>query len=508
MPRAARPKATPDERAATDPARLPGGRTGPAKRSRRKVAPDPEPPAGEGTGVNGHDEGNLASLVMLPSTPRLPEDMVRWEKKIVRPGGQPATLVVTAGRGLSLPRGSDNDVMVALINLYVEQGAPDDGWVSTSAYELLHAMNADTGGSQYAQLGEALTRLHSTRFEITDGWYEAKKARYTTRSFMPLSSVIRTGRDAAGAQGLDGRSVLRIRLDDAITESIRAGYIKPLDMQLYQALDADASRALYRFLDVEFDRLRVMRGAQQPTRAGEAPLTYTALAEDLAANLGIMAARFDKVQQTLRRVNAELVAKGYLSDVTEAGRGRKMTMSYTLRYVPANEAEPAPDPEIMHLLLDEGIFSRPAERFARALGEGVRDVLARFRIARAARELADPGAYLARMLTQAVQDLDASPRAPRTSAPVKKSAAKKTAPPEPLLVPPPTPESVLSGFRMARLARLGLTLEEQDALLGRVHAGQVDLGVLRTLFTRMDMTADAAALRGAVQELRDLFTGA
>ena len=103
MPRAARPPAAPDDRATTPPASAPTARTSAAKRGRRKVAP--EPPAGEGACVNGHDEGNLASLVMLPSTPRLPEDMVRWEKKIVRPGGQPATLVVTAGRGLSLPRG-------------------------------------------------------------------------------------------------------------------------------------------------------------------------------------------------------------------------------------------------------------------------------------------------------------------------------------------------------------------------------------------------------------------
>jgi plasmid replication initiation protein len=452
--------------------------------------------------VNGHDEGNLASLVMLPSTPRLPEDMVRWEKKIVRPGGQPATLVVTAGRGLSLPRGSDNDVMVALINLYLDQGAPDDGWVSTTAYELLKSMNLANGGQQYQALRDALDRLHSTRFEITDGWYEAKKARYTTRSFMPLSSVIRTGSDPAGGKGLDGRSVLRIRLDDAITESIRAGYIKPLDMQLYQALEADASRALYRFLDVEFDRLRVLRGTQRPAPKSDAPLTYTALAEDLAANLGIVAARFDKVQQTLRRVNAELVAKGYLSDVTEAGRGRKMTMSYTLRLMPA-AADPAPDPALVRLLLDAGIYSLPAERFVRALGEEVRDVIDRFRKAQAARPLTDPAAYLARMLTQAVKDLDAAP----VTRPVGPSSAAtpRRAPPEPLLVPPPTPETVLSGFRMAKLTRLGVSVEEQDALLGRARLGDVDLGALRALFTRMDMTADPAALTVALEELRGLL---
>lgn len=466
----------------------------------RTAKPRVPAPARPDDSVKGHDEKNFATLVMMPTAPRVPPDLIRWEKRIVRPGGHVATLTVTAAGGHVVPHGADNDVMVALINLYVEQGAPDDRWVQTTAHELLLTMNSAIGGRQYEQLRVSLDRLHGAKFAVTDGWYELKGRRYTTQSFIPLSAVTTTGAQAEdGSARFDNRTILRIQLHETITDSIRDGYVRPLDMALYQALQTDASRALYRYLDVEFDRLRA---------AGQGPYAYAADALVVASNLGLSTDRFDMVLQRLKKVNEDLVQTGYLGAVTVTGRGRKARFTYEL--APAQAAAgPQADPELLALVRAHGVFPKPAARFVLQLGERVRTVVRRFEEhVGSGKPVADRGAYLAALLADEVQMMTApapgGPPKPLVSpAP---PARGKAAPPEPLLLAPATVATVLSGFRLKKLKALGFSAAEQDRLLGRAQDGQVDLEDLRRAFAKLDMLAAQPDTAGdAVAEFRQVF---
>ncbi|MGK3946465.1 replication initiator protein A, partial [Streptomyces caeruleatus] len=81
------------------------------------------------------------------------------------------------------PRGTDNDLLVTLINMYIEAGCPENGTIVTTAYELLKNSRAGFGVANYANLDAALKRLHTANFELSNAWFEAPK-----RSVMKATS--------------------------------------------------------------------------------------------------------------------------------------------------------------------------------------------------------------------------------------------------------------------------------------------------------------------------------
>ncbi|WP_102124670.1 hypothetical protein [Deinococcus planocerae] len=62
--------------------------------------------------LRGHDEKNVASLIVVPTQEWLPEDMLRLERVVFRPSGRPARIVCVGVPGIDLARGSDNDLLV------------------------------------------------------------------------------------------------------------------------------------------------------------------------------------------------------------------------------------------------------------------------------------------------------------------------------------------------------------------------------------------------------------
>jgi hypothetical protein len=89
-------------------------------------------------------------------------------------------------------------------------------------------------------------RLQTTSFLISEGWWDHGRRRWTTATFRYLDQVEFTRPDDAH---LDSRSMLRVVLPGEIAKSVRAGYLKPLNARLMQALKQPTTRALYGLLD-------------------------------------------------------------------------------------------------------------------------------------------------------------------------------------------------------------------------------------------------------------------
>ena len=286
----------------------------------------------DGFPVKGSDERNFSSLILIPTQERLPRGLTRIERHMTRSDLQ---IVRVLAEGLDLAHGLDNDILVGLVNLFIEAGCPPDGEFEASAYQVLTMAGLPADGHYYRALAGGLNRLKGTVFTITEGWFEEKKKRFISMSFSIIDNYDRTENE----EGLDERSRLRIRLNRNIVRSINAGYLKPLDLAVYRQLDSVGARTLYRLLDSYLYR------AAESEKQGSYTLNLPM--ESVAAACGLLDERSDNMRRNIERMHQSLLEIGYLQQADLIGRGKKTT----LHYVFGSDVRPT-DSETVTLLTD------------------------------------------------------------------------------------------------------------------------------------------------------------
>lgn len=210
----------------------------------RVTALDVVLPSGLGSVASGgHDELNVARLSLISAQSRVPSSYTSWTRTY-QAGETTVTVTCTALTGHVVPHGLDNDVMVAIINLYLEDGCPEDGTIRVSMHRLLQAAGLNGSAHYYREVRQCLRRLQSTSYQIVQGWWVQGRQRHVDATFNYLWKVTATREDDD-----DIRSALEIRLPDEVARSIRDGYVKPLDLGVYRDLSSPPVRAVYRVLD-------------------------------------------------------------------------------------------------------------------------------------------------------------------------------------------------------------------------------------------------------------------
>lgn len=428
--------------------------------------------------MKGHDERNFASLIFIPAARRMLDNQLVLERKRIGPDGRQQKITLRGMDGIGVPRGTDNDLLVTLINMYIEAGCPENGTIVTTAYELLKNSRAGFGGANYANLDAALKRLHTANFELSNAWFEApKRSVVKATSFSIISAYERmyitegTDQDAA----LASSEKLSITLNEKITQSIQAGYYKPLDMTFYYSLTENAARALYRHLDAQLDALRLNKK--------QGSYEYRADIMELAATLGLNTERTDVLKRSVTRMVDELVEKKYLTGADYIGRGKKMQLIFRFA-----EREEVVDPELLQTLVSLGVSMGAATKQIRRLGaETVRGVLQRFHEVSPS-AIKDQGSYLAKMLMNAV---------PQASAPAeedqKKPIDRTTSPPSPDQLLPGEPDwkgevepaeadrFLFTRFNLERLQALGLSKQDLEGFRAKLLGREIPPLIVRDL---------------------------
>ncbi|SMB85160.1 Replication initiator protein A [Deinococcus hopiensis KR-140] len=309
--------------------------------------------------TTGHDERNLGRLGLISAQKTVPATLRTWSRDITLPDGRPASILCSVSEGQTVPHGLDNDVMVGLISLCFEAGLPSDGKFSTSAYRLLKACGFPTTVQYYRILEEALKRLTDAKYTIKEGWFRQGEQMWSTQMFSQIMYLAYNARSALG-----GGSVITVRLADPITENLRAGYIKPLDVGFYTSLSQPLVRALYRQLDARrFDEHR---------SDGLAPGFQVGL-RDWAASLGILSQRSDKVREALSGAHQELVERDYLQDAKWSGRGMSATLEYVFADLPQTQR-----PELVEMMLARGVKRGMALRLTTLFPDRIPEAARRF----------------------------------------------------------------------------------------------------------------------------------
>jgi plasmid replication initiation protein len=293
-----------------------------------------------GTGPGGHDELNVARLSLISAQSRVPATYTSWTRTY-QAGEKTVTVTCTAITGHVVPHGLDNDVMVAIINLYLEDGCPEDGTVRVSMHRLLQAAGLTGSAHYYREVRECLRRLQSTSYQIVQGWWSQGKQRHIDATFNYLWKVTATREDE-----YDASSALEIRLPDEVALSIRDGYVKPLDLGLYKELSSPPVRAVYRVLDA----LRWDSGSAQD-------LVSVNLLE-WGERLSIYSNEPDKIRRVLQPAHEELLERGVLKSIEVEGRGKAQQLTY--HFAPVDRL---PDQELLRALTKRGMYPAVAGKY-------------------------------------------------------------------------------------------------------------------------------------------------
>jgi plasmid replication initiation protein len=312
--------------------------------------------------VKRFDEINVSQLSLISVQERIPADFREWTVEHVDESRR-YRVVCQALPEYGVPHGTDNDISAALINLFIEQGLSDEGTVTATPYLILQAAGLDTSGRYYDALGVSLKRLLTTNYFISEGWRDHPQRRWTTASFRYIDKLEYTS--ASGEEQLDPTSILKIHLPAELVRSVRAGYIKALDLAFMQSLRRPPTRALYRLLDAR------RYNPEEPTAR---VMSFEVGLMDWAQACKIVSDRPSLVERALKTAHDELIERGFLTAVNFHGRGLKKVIEYVFGQM----ADP-PDPHLVGRLTLIGLTRIRAQQMVQEYGQDqAEDTLDRF----------------------------------------------------------------------------------------------------------------------------------
>ena len=262
-----------------------------------------------------HDDLNLSRLNLIVALDQV--DMQEWNVTY-ESHGRIVRISCEAGVKYAVPHGLDSDVSAALINLYIEEGMPEDGRIMVAATTLLQLCGWHKSGKYLNLLRECLERLHQANYTVSGGWRDHPNRRWTHAKFHFIESLNFTTLDGAGM--FDERSLIILRLADDVVSSVRSGYVKPLDSEFMASLSRPRTRVLYRVLDAA----RI--DPEDPERQVDT-LTFPVLTWGDQCKIPSDGQAW-RVIRALSAPHEELIKRGYLAEVVLTGRGKDQTVRY------------------------------------------------------------------------------------------------------------------------------------------------------------------------------------
>jgi plasmid replication initiation protein len=195
--------------------------------------------------LQGKDEMNLAEFPFAVLTRSVPPGQKTIE--IVQEGrtasGKPLKQewTVTGSDAFGLPTASDEEVYIALMKFLRDSGFRERT-VRFRIADLLRIMNSSAGKRDYDRVGAALDRLTGVMIRSRNAFWDFEQKRHLTEAFHLLESYkLNTGSG--------NRSYSEVTFSEFLFASIRAGYVKNLDIGFYFQLSSPLAKRLYRLLD-------------------------------------------------------------------------------------------------------------------------------------------------------------------------------------------------------------------------------------------------------------------
>lgn len=317
----------------------------------------------------GKDEMNLAEFPITLLTRRNIENTktIRFNDTITGPEGKQfdRKWIITGSDEFGLPLAQDNDVLMAIFSLGKMNNFASST-INFSRYKLLKTMNWKDDGKNYKRIKEALNRLLGVTIYAENAFWDNNKKRYVTLGFGIIDSY--SLYDSYKGPGQEAFSFSSVELNKYIYNSIKAGYIKGIDMKAYFKLESDIAKRLYRYLDKKRyskERFEINLYTLAQTHIGLAKTKYAS-----------------HIKEKLNPVHQELIKVGFIKSVeyqkTSDGTSEKIVYIFGKKEAPSKVIQESvtiikTDNKLLNALVKIGITQKVAEQLIKEYSEDLID---------------------------------------------------------------------------------------------------------------------------------------
>lgn len=205
----------------------------------------------------GKDENNLAEfpVALLSDRAELGQKTIEFQDTLTdwKTGKQITRRVsITGSDQFGLPTAKDEQVLLALVQLTKLANGFTNPEVWFTKHQVIELLGWQNRGWAYERVEESLHRWKGVSIHYWNAWRDNKQGVWTDTEAIGVIDYFRItdGRRRSDADDRKARS--RFLWNRILFESFQAGYLKPLDFELYRNLERAAAKRAYRFLDKRF----------------------------------------------------------------------------------------------------------------------------------------------------------------------------------------------------------------------------------------------------------------
>src|SRR4051812_20606621 len=163
---------------------------------------------------------------------------------------QKVTLTSTARDGLPTP--ADEHVILALLFVAKHSTNFRDATVRFAPSRLFEIMGWAPNGRSYTRLRDVLRRLKSLTIRYENAWWDVIGRAYQEEVATGILSAYRIARQTSGPRREGQALESWVTWTQSFHDSLRAGNLKRLDLDVFFRLQTPTAQRMYRFLDKRF----------------------------------------------------------------------------------------------------------------------------------------------------------------------------------------------------------------------------------------------------------------
>ena len=310
------------------------------------------------------EEMNLAEFPFTLLSNRMSENQktIEVDQKIRDKNGRIITQkwIVTGSDKFGLPLAAENDIYLALMQIFKENGF-ENRQIYFTRYQLLKIMEQIPSKQTYKMIERALDRLVSVTVKSENAFWDNRAKSYVTKAFHLFDSYdLYDERNRNSDDNQTGLPLSNIVMSEFLFNSIKSSYIKSLDIGFYFTLQTPLTRRLYRFLDKKKYHRSI----------------YEIDIIKLASLMPLQDRYPSQIKRRLKKIHNELIEKGYLKSVSykKEPKSSQEIVIYvfgvpSLQEQPElnfgdNMLEPEKIDEILQNLVERGIVKAVAQQIS------------------------------------------------------------------------------------------------------------------------------------------------
>ncbi len=318
--------------------------------------------------VGGRDELNLAEFPISLLSDRVPsgvKTLVFEDQVFDQQAGEivKRKLTITGSDAYGLPTATDDEILVALIQLTKLANGFTDRLVHFTRYEILKLLGWSDEGRNYARIEESLNRWMGVTLYYDKAWWNKEAKNWVSEKFHFLETVSLLDRDdrrRLRAKKQQKFAFSSFRWNETIFQSFRAENLKRLNVEVYFSLKSAISKRVYRFLDKRFYHRN-----RWEFDLREFALEHIGLSRSYSDN--------GKIKEKLQPAIDELTEIGFLTPMsreeryTKVGRSRwKITLVQKGPVFAAESSQISAPSDLETALIGRGVTPTTAAELVRA----------------------------------------------------------------------------------------------------------------------------------------------